>query len=772
VFTSVADNIVPGDTNGIYDVFVRDRQTGVSSLVSTDSAGAQGNGDSYNVSISDDGRYALFASLASNLVSGDNNGSVDYFIKDLVTGVTSPLLPMSNQSVPGLDNDISQISGNGRFAAFISSRSDLVAGDVNGLPDIFVKDLQTGVIQLVSTASDGTQANGHSHFYDITPDGRYVLFESDASNLVAGDNNHAADLFVKDLVTGTTVCVSTASDGAFGNAATGAPGSFGISISDDGRYVTFGSSATNLVPGDTNRAADVFVKDLLTGVTTRVSLAADGSQGDADSKWGFMPADDQFVVFQSLASNFAGGSTTYASYAVPLHPDRTGSDLADHFYNINLLDTVHSLGGDDLIEVWSAPALVDGGEGNDVVRIRADVTLLAGSLVNVETVYADNLTTIDVSAIDHGLHIKSLSRAGAEVTATGTALDDLFIGGAGSDHFVGGGGNDRFSALNAGDSAAGGAGDDRYYVSDGAAAVSEAAGQGTDIVYAATSYALGAGASVEILRANGAASGVTLTGNAIDNRIIGSSGDDTLEGGAGADRLEGGARNDRLNGGAGNDSMRGGAGDDIYSVDSATDVLVELAGEGTDIVFASVTRALGANFERLTLTGGGNVNGTGNDLANVIEGNGGSNVIAGLGGDDKLYGYDGADVIKGGDGDDWLEGGAGRDRFYGGAGADRFVFRDGDFSGVTSATCDRIHDFDDSADVISLSLVDANVTVAGDQDFAFVGTGAFTHTAGELRYQQISGNTYIQGDTDGDGVADFWLRLDGLHTLDGGNILS
>ena len=139
-----------------------------------------------------------------------------------------------------------------------------------------------------------------------------------------------------------------------------------------------------------------------------------------------------------------------------------------------------------------------------------------------------------------------------------------------------------------------------------------------------------------------------------------------------------------------------------------------------------------------------------------------------------LYGRDGIDTLRGGggndilfgeSGNDVLDGSTGQDRFYGGAEEDNFMFDDGDFAGMTSSTADRIHDFVQFEDIINLGNVDSNIGLAGDQSFSFLGTGAFTGVAGQLRYQQINGNTYIQGDVDGDEAADFWIRLDGLHNL-------
>jgi Ca2+-binding RTX toxin-like protein len=155
-----------------------------------------------------------------------------------------------------------------------------------------------------------------------------------------------------------------------------------------------------------------------------------------------------------------------------------------------------------------------------------------------------------------------------------------------------------------------------------------------------------------------------------------------------------------------------------------------------------------------------------------MTGSDGANVLAGLGGDDHLYGMGGADNLRGGDGNDWIEGGAARDVMSGGTGADTFAFHDGDFAGLTGSSCDQITDFSQTdGDQIRLDFVDADTTTAGDQFFVFQGTTAFDGPAGELRYEQISGNTYVEGDTNGDGTADFMIRLDGLHTLASGDFV-
>ena len=167
------------------------------------------------------------------------------------------------------------LSADGRYVAFTSSASNLVAGDTNVESDAFIRDTLTGVTTRVSTSSAGVEGNSPSYASAISADGRYVLFSSDATNLVAGDTNWCRDAFIKDTLTGVTTRVSTSSAGVQGGG-----DSFVSAISADGRYVAFSSDATNLVAGDTNGTYDAFIKDTLTGVTTRVSTSSAGGGGE------------------------------------------------------------------------------------------------------------------------------------------------------------------------------------------------------------------------------------------------------------------------------------------------------------------------------------------------------------------------------------------------------------------------------------------------------------------------------------------------------------
>jgi Ca2+-binding RTX toxin-like protein len=259
-------------------------------------------------------------------------------------------------------------------------------------------------------------------------------------------------------------------------------------------------------------------------------------------------------------------------------------------------------------------------------------------------------------------------------------------------------------------------------------------------------------------------------GNGDSDTLSGNAGTDRLYGGNGDDVLQGGDGNDVLIGNLGGDIMAGGLGNDIYYVGEAGDVVTENLNEGTDIVRSQIDYVLTDNVEELFVGGAGRA-GTGNGLANVIHGADASNVLSGLGGDDVIRGDAGRDTIDGGAGADLIDGGAGKDTLTGGADRDVFQFRDGDF-GTTRALADVITDFSHAAaEKIQLNLVDADTIAGGNQAFAWIGNGAFTGVAGQLHYAQAGGNTYVEGDTNGDGTADFVIMLIGTVNLVAGDFV-
>jgi Ca2+-binding RTX toxin-like protein len=324
------------------------------------------------------------------------------------------------------------------------------------------------------------------------------------------------------------------------------------------------------------------------------------------------------------------------------------------------------------------------------------------------------------------------------------------------------------------DTMEGRAGGDIYYVDNAGDLVIEVDGGGNDEVrirnlpsYALTDY-------VERLT-NTTNFMFTGFGNSLNNEINGGTTTDCLHGGAGHDTLNGGdgddelygdAEHDILNGGAGSDTMFGGDGNDTYYVEYEGDNVTELPGQGTDTVYTTfASYMLSADVENLIFNGIGEpeLNFIGSNVGNILHGLGNDDILDALGGVDELYGEGGDDVLNGGAGDDLLIGGSGADVLTGGANGDLFRFSDGD-SG-TGAAADTITDYVNWIDKIDLRGVDANNGVVGDQAFSFIGTAAFSATVGELRYAFDGTDTWLQGDTTGDGISDFEIVFTGSLTL-------
>ena len=277
-FSSLASNFIDDDNNGTYDIYIKDNLTGSVKLASASSDNVIGDGQSFNPILSANGRWVTFWSNASNLVPDDNNGSYDSFVKDLLTGAITRVSVSSLGQQGNGGSEVPVISSDGRYVVFYSGASNLVANDNNGALDVFLHDRQTNTTTLISSTAGGVQGNDSSYRQTISQDGRYVAFISFANNLVPDDSNGIFDIFVKDLQTGAIKLVSTSSNNQQSNLGADSP-----SLSADGRYVAFISQASNLVSDDTNGTYDIFLKDTVTGQLTRVSTSSLGAQANADS---------------------------------------------------------------------------------------------------------------------------------------------------------------------------------------------------------------------------------------------------------------------------------------------------------------------------------------------------------------------------------------------------------------------------------------------------------------------------------------------------------
>jgi Ca2+-binding RTX toxin-like protein len=359
-----------------------------------------------------------------------------------------------------------------------------------------------------------------------------------------------------------------------------------------------------------------------------------------------------------IGAAFQGTGNTLANLIV-------GTASANLLFGAEGDDVLRGGGGNDTLDGGVDNDVLEGAEGDDTYVVDADadtVTELAGG--GTDTIQSTVTVTALAAEVENLMLLGSSAINGTGNTLanvlTGNTAANTLSGGSGNDTIRGGDGNDTLNGDSGSDSMEGGNGNDIYAVDNASDVVVEAAGAGTDLVNSSVAYSLSA--NTENLTLTGSAS-VGATGNASANILTGNSGANLLSGLDGNDTLSGGSGNDTLDGGLGNDSLMGGTGNDVYVIDSSADVVVEAASGGTDLVQSSVTFTLGAEVEQLALAGSTAINGTGNNVANILTGNVAANLLSGAGGNDTLFGGDGADTLDGGAGSDSLTGGAGNDTF-------------------------------------------------------------------------------------------------------------
>lgn len=300
VFSSDATNLVAGDTNGKQDVFLYDADLQSVERISVTSLGVEGNNNSFSPSISDDGTLVVFVSTATNFAGDDDNNALDVFLYDRLT---TNLTLISRHSDTTLGDNASydcKISGNGLFVVYRSLATNLVDEDTNGFVDIFLYDVQNATTSRVSVSTDDVQANGDSLQPSISADGTVIAFASAATNLSGLDTNFYVDVFVRDNNLSTTTIASRTYQSGSPNGPCTEP-----CISRDGAFVVFKSTATNMVLGDINGMSDIFKYNLSNGDVDRVSVNSSNVQGNGDSRTPSISEDGRFVSFLSSATNIA-----------------------------------------------------------------------------------------------------------------------------------------------------------------------------------------------------------------------------------------------------------------------------------------------------------------------------------------------------------------------------------------------------------------------------------------------------------------------------------
>lgn len=303
-FISDATNLVEGDSNDKQDVFVRDRKKSTTVRISVSNGGEQADKDCHEVVITADGRLLAFSSMASTLDENTNNRSADIFLCDRAAQFVRRITRSQEGYEADHDSGEPSISANGRFVAFYSHATNMVSNDTNRAPDIYLFDSLNGTTELISVASNRMIGNRDSRRPRVSGDGRFVVFESWADNLVPDDKNETPDIFLRDRESKKTICVSTNMDGKPGNDESRDP-----RISDDGNFVVFTSYASDLVAGDTNNLPDVFLYDRKTRKTERVNLTDKREQAAGRSGEAALSGDGKWVAFSSKASNLVEGDT-------------------------------------------------------------------------------------------------------------------------------------------------------------------------------------------------------------------------------------------------------------------------------------------------------------------------------------------------------------------------------------------------------------------------------------------------------------------------------
>lgn len=369
IFSSDSSTLVAGDTNSTRDVFVHDRESGTTNRVSVASSGTQANGASDQPIISSDGRFAVFTSAASNLVGGDTHGNNDVFIVELATGTVRRASVAGDGTENNADNGSPFVSGNGRYVTFVSDATNLGGGGDDNQPDVFMLDTQTNALSHIAPSPFFAHADNLIAYAATSDDGKYIAFDSYDASLHPSDTNGTFDVFVNNTVTGDTALISVALDGFSGDFESYFP-----SMSADGRYVFFGSTATNLVANDTNTKYDVFLRDTATSTTKRISESSAGTESNDHSWVPKISADGRYVVFGSDATNLVANDTN-GKHDIFVYTIATG-----HISRVSLND----LGSQAIHDVYSPVISAD---GRFVTFYSEDPTLVPGDTNGVNDVF-------------------------------------------------------------------------------------------------------------------------------------------------------------------------------------------------------------------------------------------------------------------------------------------------------------------------------------------------------------------------------------------------
>jgi len=601
-------------------------------IVSVDSSGGQGNGDSVAPAVSDDdGRFVAFVSYASNLVAGDTNGVADVFVRDLLLRRTERVsVSGAGRQADGPSDGRVAISADGRFVAFASRASNLVSTDRNGLADVFVRDRDSGKTERISIDRWGGDPNGASGSPDISADGRSVVFASSAGDIASKDTNGVADVFVRDRDARVTQVASADRWGGQANGESGEP-----DLSPDGRFVAFDSLASDLAAGG-NWAHAAFVRDLVTSTSRLAGGPTDVSTDPAVGDDGGVAYVIGGVPRQIVLSWSPYTSVLWLTLGA--NGDAFNPELGGRSAQVAFESTATNLSRTpvpgQVFRRWGEPRVVststDGLRADGVSR--SPSVSPDGSSIAFDSV-ATNLVPGDLNgAADVFVNLPPVSCHGRTPTIVGTEGPDVLYGTENPDVIVGLGGDDVIH---------GGKNDD-VICGDGGLS------SGND----------------------------TVEGDSGADILDGQRGRDIVNGNTGADDVSGGEDADQVRGGDGADTLRGGDGGDVLNGGTGPDVM--LGGAGGDLAdYRSRTAGVEVSLDGQADDG---EPGEGDDVGGDVE------RLRGGDGADRLTGNDGANTIYGGPGGDELIGEHGHDRLYGDAGGDTIDSRDDESDDVFCGT--------------------------------------------------------------------------------------
>jgi len=728
-----SDVVDAGDGNDVIDA-TGDGVVFVSGSL-TVSAGA---GNDSITAVYDSGTHSISAGAGDDYIRTHVNFNGSSSATDAGDGNDVVVVSGSTHLVTlGAGRDLLEVKANPNGLAMSLTVTDFAAGASGDTLDV------SSYLALAANYAAGTNpfASGHLvavqsgvdtvlQFSGTGSGGSYiniaVLQNVTASSLVADNLVPPFSPNLSDAIIGTagadslvgTINADTIQGLAGDDTLIGAEGNDTLDGGADNDSLDGGAGTDSMVGGSGN---DIYLVDNVNDVV--VELAGEGID-----------------VVTATVSYSIGAEVENLTLAGDAAINGTGNDLANVLTGNSAANSLVGAGGSDTLDGGAGADTLAGGAGNDayVVDNMADVVIEAANegVDDVQSSVSHTLAAnVENLTLTGSVAINGTGNELANVLTGNTAANSL-AGGAGNDTIAAGAGNDTLNGGTGNDSLTGGAGNDTYVIDSTNDVIVEVANEGTDLVQSSVSHTLAA--NVENLTLTGSAV-INGTGNGVAN---------VLTGNGAANSLVGGGGNDTLNGGAGVDTLVGGAGNDSYIVDNAADVVTEAANAGIDRITSSVSYTLSANTEYLTLTGNAVINGTGNELANVITGNSAANTLSGGGGDD---------VINGGGGNDTLRGGAGSDYLVGGAGADYFGFS-------AIANSDGVNSVDVIADFVSGTdkLDFAGLSSALGITLSFIGSSQFSDNAtGQIRFE--NGSLYVS--TNADSAAEMIIDLAGVNSL-------